>query len=86
MISEYLISNLGSNYGYHVCDCHFTEEGCANEGIVHNACNCDAFLPIPTSDSGNVKLSLNISYNTVKNHPCGICGSFYKKYLLLKYV
>jgi len=44
----------GSNYGEHVCDCHYTEEGCMEEETKHNKCNCDANLPIPASDTGTI--------------------------------
>ena len=44
---------LGSNKGFHVCDCHYTEEGCVEEATRQNTCNCDANLPIPLSDTGD---------------------------------
>ena len=42
----------GSNYGTHVCDCHYEAGGCMEEETMHNTCNCDAKLPIPTTDTG----------------------------------
>ena len=47
---------LGSNFGYHVCDCHYEEEGCVEEDTRDNTCNCDANLPIPMT-------GLNILHN-----------------------
>ena len=43
---------LGSNYGYHVCDCHYEDEGCIEEATRGNTCNCDAGLPVALSDTG----------------------------------
>ena len=42
----------GSNYGFHVCDCHYESEGCVEEETKSNRCNCDANLPIPLTDTG----------------------------------
>ena len=42
----------GSNYGFHVCDCHYESEGCVEEETKSNRCNCDANLPIPLRDTG----------------------------------
>merc|ERR1712037_793422 len=44
----------GSNYGTHVCDCHYEAEGCIEEETKHNTCNCDANLPIPSTDTGTI--------------------------------
>jgi len=44
----------GSNYGTHVCDCHYAAEGCIEEDTKHNTCNCDANLPIPSTDTGTI--------------------------------
>jgi len=44
----------GSNYGHHVCDCHFTDEGCLEEETLQTSCNCDANLPIPATDTGTI--------------------------------
>jgi len=44
----------GSNYGTHVCDCHYEAEGCIEEETKHNSCNCDANLPIPSTDTGTI--------------------------------
>ena len=44
----------GSNYGNHVCDCHYEVEGCMEEETMGNTCNCDANLPIPSTDTGEV--------------------------------
>ena len=46
----------GSNVGNHVCDCTFTEDGCAEEDTKHNRCNCDANLPVMLQDTGKVSL------------------------------
>ena len=46
------IHYTGSNHGYHVCDCHYEEEGCVDEETRGNTCNCDANLPIPLYDTG----------------------------------
>ena len=40
--STYL--SKGSNYGQHVCDCHYSDGGCME----------DANLPVPLSDSGTI--------------------------------
>jgi len=42
----------GSNYGFHVCDCHFEEPNCVDEETEYNTCNFDANLPVPSSDKG----------------------------------
>jgi len=42
----------GSHNGNHSCDCHFTEDGCAEEAIQSNTCNCDANLPVELQDTG----------------------------------
>jgi len=42
----------GSNYGDHVCDCHYETEGCFDEELKHNRCNCDANQPVPLTDTG----------------------------------
>merc|ERR1719341_23125 len=44
----------GSNDGTHVCDCHYEAEGCMEEETKHNTCNCDANLPIPSTDTGTI--------------------------------
>merc|ERR1711970_849611 len=45
----------GSNYGFHVCDCHFVNYGsCLDEGVNGNTCNCDAMAPAPLTDSGKI--------------------------------
>ena len=44
----------GSNYGFHVCDCHYEADGCIEEETKHNTCNCDANLPIPSTDTGGL--------------------------------
>jgi len=42
----------GSNYGNHMCDCHNHPDGCAEEAVYNNTCNCDANLPAPLKDTG----------------------------------
>merc|ERR1719282_2142628 len=42
----------GENQGFHVCDCEFTEDGCAEEDTKNNKCNCDANLPVMLQDTG----------------------------------
>ena len=44
----------GSNHGFHVCDCHNEAEGCLEEETMGNTCNCDANLPIPSTDTGRL--------------------------------
>jgi len=44
----------GSNFGTHVCDCHYEADGCIEEETKHNTCNCDANLPIPSTDTGTI--------------------------------
>ena len=46
--------NLGSNYGSHVCDCHYEAGGCIEEETKQNTCNCDANLPVALTDSGTI--------------------------------
>ena len=43
---------VGSNYGNHMCDCHNHPDGCAEEAVYNNTCNCDANLPAPLQDTG----------------------------------
>jgi len=38
----------------HVCDCHYEEEGCKEEEIKKNTCNCDANVPAELSDTGTI--------------------------------
>jgi len=40
------------NTSVHACDCFYSEEGCLEQEVLENTCNCDANLPIPTSDTG----------------------------------
>ena len=42
----------GANTTVHACDCYFTEEGCVDEEIKRNTCNCDSNLPAPLQDTG----------------------------------
>ena len=44
----------GSNYGVHVCDCHYEDDGCIQEENRHNTCNCDANLPEQFIDTGTI--------------------------------
>merc|ERR1719414_97700 len=44
----------GSNFGFHVCKCHYTDEGCTNEQVMGNTCSCDANLPVPEKDTGTI--------------------------------
>ena len=44
----------GSNYGVHVCDCHYEDDGCIQEENRHNTCNCDANLPEQFTDTGTI--------------------------------
>ena len=44
----------GSNYGNHVCSCHFSEEGCIDESSLGNTCNCDSKAPTPLFDEGYI--------------------------------
>ena len=44
----------GSNFGTHVCDCHYETEGCIEEETRYNTCNCDANLPITQTDTGTI--------------------------------
>ena len=54
MILKTLLYILGSNYGSHVCDCHYEADGCIDEETKHNTCNCDANLPIALTDTGTI--------------------------------
>ena len=49
-----LIHYSGSNYGNHVCDCHYEAAGCIEEDTLQNTCNCDSKLPVELSDSGTI--------------------------------
>ena len=42
----------GSNPSIHSCDCHFSEQGCVDEELLQNQCNCDANEPTPRVDTG----------------------------------
>merc|ERR1712179_577479 len=42
----------GSDPAIHACDCYFTEEGCEDEELKQNTCNCDSNLPAPLTDTG----------------------------------
>ena len=44
----------GSNYGDHVCSCHFSEEGCMSDDVLNNTCNCDSKNPIMLFDEGYI--------------------------------
>ena len=48
------VINSGSNYGSHVCDCHYQAGGCIEEETIQNTCNCDANLPVALTDSGTI--------------------------------
>ena len=49
-----MVLSPGSNYGSHVCDCHYEADGCIDDDTLHNTCNCDANLPIPLTDTGTI--------------------------------
>merc|ERR1719419_1373249 len=40
------------NLSKHVCDCYFSEEGCADHDLLDTACNCDSNIPVPLQDTG----------------------------------
>jgi len=42
----------GNDSSLHACDCHYTEQGCIEEELKQNTCNCDANLPAPLIDTG----------------------------------
>ena len=44
----------GSNYGNHVCSCHFSEDGCDSDDILNNTCNCDSKNPAVLFDEGYI--------------------------------
>ena len=54
LLSFYDSSIQGSNYGVHVCDCHYEDDGCIQEENRHNTCNCDANLPEQFTDTGTI--------------------------------
>ena len=54
LLSFYDGSIQGSNYGVHVCDCHYEDDGCIQEENRHNTCNCDANLPEQFTDTGTI--------------------------------
>ena len=47
----------GSDASTHACDCYYTEEGCVEEELLHNTCNCDSNEPTPLVDSGLITSS-----------------------------
>ena len=49
-----MLNISGSNFGTHVCDCHYETEGCIEEETRYNTCNCDANLPITQTDTGTI--------------------------------
>ena len=44
----------GSYYGNHVCDCHYSMEGCISDDILNNTCNCDSKSPVGLFDEGSI--------------------------------
>ena len=42
----------GAHFGEHVCNCHYSEDGCFMEDTLHNTCNCDSKEPSEFSDVG----------------------------------
>ena len=44
----------GSNYGNHVCSCHFSEDGCDSDDTLSNKCNCDSKNPTVLFDEGYI--------------------------------
>ena len=42
----------GSDPTMHACDCHYSEEGCLDEELLKNTCNCDSNEPTPLVDTG----------------------------------
>merc|ERR1712150_146004 len=47
----------GSNYGNHVCSCHFSDDGCIDEATLSNTCNCDSKAPRALFDEGYINNS-----------------------------
>merc|ERR1719300_644549 len=45
---------LGNNWGFHTCNCHYEEDGCVDEDVYFNTCNCDANLPVQMQDTGTI--------------------------------
>ena len=56
----------GSNYGNHVCSCHFSEEGCILDDVLNNTCNCDSKSPAVLFDLGYITNSSALPITELK--------------------
>ena len=56
----------GSNYGNHVCLCHFSEEGCILDDVLNNTCNCDSKSPAVLFDLGYITNSSALPITELK--------------------
>ena len=41
----------------HACDCYYSEEGCVEEDLLQNTCNCDSIEPTALIDTGLITSS-----------------------------
>ena len=44
----------GSDPSVHACDCFYTEEGCVDQDLLDNSCNCDSNKPTSLVDTGTI--------------------------------
>ena len=56
----------GSNYGNHVCSCHFSEEGCILDDVLNTTCNCDSKSPAVLFDLGYITNSSALPITELK--------------------
>ena len=47
----------GSDSNMHACDCYYSEEGCFEEELLQNTCNCDSKEPTALVDTGSITSS-----------------------------
>ena len=47
----------GSDSTMHACDCYYSEEGCFEEELLQNTCNCDSKEPTALVDTGKITSS-----------------------------
>ena len=62
MFYLFLIFLQGNNWGFHTCNCHYEEDGCVDEDVYFNTCNCDANLPVQMRDTGLIKKKIACRY------------------------
>ena len=50
----------GSDPLVHVCDCFYSQEGCVEQDVLENSCNCDSNEPTPLVDTGTITKSSSL--------------------------